>query len=311
MTRIVLIALLGIPPCAWGQLQITSVVNSASFEAGLPRGGALATLFCTLQFIGYPGPDPGVYLASPTSALPYQLGGLQVFVNNAPAPILSVVVPSQASAQPAQVNFQVPVERGSNWSSDSALPTANSGTLTVFECDASGKCFATGGPLSPLPQAGRGGFFSDGNGFAIAQHASDYSLVTTQNPAHAGETIIVYADDFFGVWPTPPMGIPVPPQFTYQYTQAVTSELQLCCNLYLQTYTTGYTTTPAVKTLYLGLAPNMIGVEQINFVVPTNQQPGDWALFFNFGSCPATGGSGCGPIGGKPDNSSPVLVPVR
>jgi uncharacterized protein (TIGR03437 family) len=58
-----------------------------------------------------------------------------------------------------------------------------------------------------------------------------------------------------------------------------------------------------------GLAPGMTGVEQINFVVPASQQAGNWALFFNVGSCPNGGGAGtCSPSGG----SSPyALLPVQ
>jgi len=69
--------------------------------------------------------------------------------------------------------------------------------------------------VSPLTPPTWGGFLMDENGYAIAQHASDYSLVTIQNPAHAGETIIAYADGFFTVWPPPPIGfaVPLPPSF--------------------------------------------------------------------------------------------------
>jgi hypothetical protein len=59
----------------------------------------------------------------------------------------------------------------------------------------------------------------------------------------------------------------------------------------------------------MGLAPGMIGVEQINFVVPANQAPGDWALFVNIGSCPDGRGNKCHPQGAS---SSPyVKLPVR
>jgi hypothetical protein len=55
------------------------------------------------------------------------------------------------------------------------------------------------------------------------------------------------------------------------------------------------------------LAANQMGVEEIHFVVPANQAPGNWALFSNAGSC--TDGSGlCDLIA---TSSSYTTLPVR
>ena len=61
----------------------------------------------------------------------------------------------------------------------------------------------------------------------------------------------------------------------------------------------------------MGLAAATVGVEEINFVIPSNQPSGNWALFFNSGSCPD--GSGIpGDCGATEGNSSPyVLLPVQ
>ena len=59
-------------------------------------------------------------------------------------------------------------------------------------------------------------------------------------------------------------------------------------------------------------APNTIGVEEVWFTVPSNQAAGDWAFFFNRGSCPdGSGQSSCaGP--GRVSFSSPyATLPVR
>ena len=135
-----------------------------------------------------------------------------------------------------------------------------------------------------------GGFFADANGYTIAQHATDYSLVTPENPARPGETIIAYATDFFDVWPPPPVGLPAPLQPLSQILPALFTRRSPGC-LFLQDYPRLFMiyqsipSTPPMETTFLGLAPGMVGVEQINFVVPANQPPGDWALFFNIGSC--------------------------
>jgi hypothetical protein len=69
-----------------------------------------------------------------------------------------------------------------------------------------------------------------------------------------------------------------------------------------------WTNTPALEIKFAGLAPGRIGVELITFVVPADKQPGDWALFFNLGSCPDGRGAACLPFG----QSSPyVKLPVR
>ena len=56
----------------------------------------------------------------------------------------------------------------------------------------------------------------------------------------------------------------------------------------------------------------MIGVEQINFVVPSNQAPGNWALFYNVGTCDLNGVCESPGFFASPASSSPyVLLPVQ
>jgi uncharacterized protein (TIGR03437 family) len=256
----------------------------------------------------------GTYVAS-SSLLPYELGGLQVLINDAAAPMLAVVITPAGQSARAQINFQVPLERNS-----SLLPADQS----------TGRLLACGANAIPYPSPPLwGGFFADSNGYAVAQHASDYSPVNPSNPARAGETIIAYADDFFAVWPPPPVGFPTPSQPLFQIlpssSQLISSGTYLAASsyLYLQDYPSSvcaiprtdscsFTNTPALQVTFEGLAPGQTGVEQINFVIPVNQQPGDWALFFNRGSCP----DGSGPPGrcstnGSGSSSPYVKVPVR
>lgn len=315
MSRFIITALLAASTqCSWAQAQITAVVNAASFQSGLPSGGSLATIFCT----GLTNVAAGAYVAS-SSPLPYVLGGLSVVVNNGPAPLLAVVI---ASSGNAQINFQVPLERNASLLPIQAQP-AYPGSLLA--CGTNMTAF-------PAP-SGWGGFFADANGYAIAQHTADYSLVTPQNPARPGEAVIAYADDFFPVWPPTPVGFPTPQQplfeaptiqnqsFLFPFVSTFYVE-RSGTYLYLQAYpqpicligggcNNSFTDTPALQVTFEGLAPGQIGVEQINFVVPPNQQPGDWPLFFNLGSCPDGGDfNRCAPpTGGL---SSPyVKLPVR
>jgi hypothetical protein len=128
-----------------------------------------------------------------------------------------------------------------------------------------------------------------------------------QNHAHPGEQIIAFGDDFFSTWPPPPMGVPVPEQPVYSpfpnlgsifVSNLIEDTVTPYQALYLQKYVGSeciegqtvcfysYTTIPAVPIDAELLAPGMIGVEEIIFHVPANQQPGNWPLFFNTGSCP-------------------------
>jgi uncharacterized protein (TIGR03437 family) len=281
------------------------VVNSASYEAGLPSGGALGTIFCP----ALPG-KPGLYVASASSPLPFELAGLQVFVNRAPAPLLAVYVPAPGTAVQAQINFQVPLSR----------PITASGVLDQTEISISADLPSSVDlTITGSLKAAVGGFFSNESGVAVAVHAADNTPVTSGSPARPGETITVYANDFYPVWPPPPMGVPVPNDVLFQYDARLPNYNFVFLNLYLQTYPTparcvpisttlcSIAKTPAVQIVSRRLAPNLVGVEEIRFVVPSNQTPGDWALFFNAGSC--VDGSGlCGAIA---ESSSYVKLPVR
>ncbi len=301
--------LIGSATPAWSQCQ---VVNSASYQRGLPSGGALATAFCQ----GVVG-EPGLHVAPPSSPPPFTLAGVQISVNKSLAPILAVYIPSAGSSAPTQINFQVPMARNAMVQ----LGISDKGELNIFQNNSIGQT-TYNWELSPLDgelPPGLGGFFSDADGFAIARHTSDNTPVTPASPAHPGETITVYANDFYQVWPPPPIGFPAPKDIVFQYDPGLPNYYFQYFNLFLQAYPTltqcapvasgqcSIARTPALQILFRGLAANQIGVEEIRFVVPANQAPGDWALFFNSGSC--TDGSGL--CGTGAFSSAYVKLPVR
>lgn len=244
-------------------------------------------------------------------------------VDNDYAPLLAVIVPSDASGY-VQVTFQVPLSANASLlypyfslHKNFGVGPAYLGYLSVT--DGVNHAVPTSTlTTSEVPEWG--GFFSGANGYAIARHASDSNLVTLQNPAHPGESIIAYADDFFMTWPRPPIAIPAPAQVTFQpdYSLRVSPG-----NLYLQAYPNPVSTctpnpglcngpapdTPALTISSMGLAVGSVGLEEVNFVVPSNQRSGTFALFFN--SC-TNGGGLSGSCGGVSGDSSPyVLLPVN
>jgi uncharacterized protein (TIGR03437 family) len=314
---VVLISLFSAIPLN-AQQQTVTVFNSASMEAGMPRGGALATVFVTPPPGGWGSTlVPGVYPQSPP--LPSSAQGFTVLVNGASAPILAVAVSNNPNAS-VQINIQVPMERNASLATET-ISTSTCGSVNI----GTGACGNAGGTLVvgsgflvglTYPRSG-GGWFQDSNGFAVAQHVSDNSLVTTDNPAHAGEQIVALVDDFFPVWPPAPIAVSAlaaynidpnapTPQYLYlqDYVPTPTCTTQPFCAY-------NYTTTPAVTINAMRLAQNMIGVEQIVFTIPATQQTGTWALFFNSGSCPDGRGAAC-PGQAAGSNSGPyVLLPVQ
>jgi uncharacterized protein (TIGR03437 family) len=276
-----------------GQIVSSGPLNAASFTLAMPSGGALATVF----IFGAIG-TPGILIAPSSLPLPFELGGIRVTVNGAAAPILAVVIPPAGSSSAGQINFQVPLERNATLSQSGA---GVGGTMVVSQ---------TGNGEFTLSLSGigvgeyYGSFFADANRFAIARHASDQSLITVQQPARPGETIIVYGNDFFPVWPPPPIGIAVPqsPLFPF-YSGGYVQNLPA---FYLGSFPGLQVTgrSPALQVLSARLAPNMVGVEQLEIVIPANQAPGDWALFSARG-CPQQ-------LITCVESTSPyVLLPVR
>jgi hypothetical protein len=241
------------------------------------------------------------------------IGDVSVVVNDDFAPLLAVIVPEDPTAD-VQINFQVPLSANASLSS-----------LYNYNYFGGGPVFAgfisVGGAVQSI-SVGRqwGGFFAQSNGVGVAFHASDSSLVTTENPARPGEAVVAYANDFFMTWPPPPIALPAPSGVPFQPDYAPVKRFG---NLFLQAYPTlrqcppaipggpcegSVATTPAVKIDSMTLAPGLVGVEEIQFEVPQNQKPGNWALFFNDGSCPDGSGLNCGAMAGA---SSPyVMLPV-
>ncbi len=97
-----------------------------------------------------------------------------------------------------------------------------------------------------------------GDGSVIAQHA-DFSLVTTQNPAHRGETLVMYLVGMGATNPAVASGQPAPVAEPFARALAVP--------------------TVAIDNLpsqigYAGMTPGGVGLFQINFTVPANARTG-------------------------------------
>lgn len=207
------------------------VVNSASsapFTAGISPG----------EFLTFYN---GVNLANSSTcatALPFptMLGGVQVLIDNIPAPIycvgsqITVIVPYEVNAYPI-ASIQV-VNNG-----------ASSNVVTVYVRPTSP------GVLTVPP---------GGLGFAAAEHAN-YSLITPANPALPGETIAVYLVGLGSVYPPYSDGAATP-----GIGSIVINNIEVDVGGF------GSTNIP-----YAGLTPGDAGLYQINFQVPADAPAGN------------------------------------
>ena len=172
----------------------------------------------------------GILTAS--APLPFSLAGVQVSVGGKPAPILALA--NLGGYQ--QINFQVPWEASSNGEIAVALGSDR-------------------GTLIPPVNLRWDVLFVDAAGSIVAQHASDYRPVTTLDPARPGEWIITYATNLGAVDHTPATGFP-----------ALADPLSPLHSPY-DTFTP-LLSGQSLTTNYMGLAPGMVGLYQINVRMP-------------------------------------------
>jgi len=281
-----------VPFLAWSQISNIVVTNAASFQAGMPAKGSIGTIFCTgLKVTGV--------VSSTSLPLTTSLAGVSVTVDGVPAPLFAVA--DLGGYQ--QINFQVPVQ-------------ILYGTLVVSQNGAQGSVWVTTNPDHA------GDFFRLGSTpFGVFQHA-DYSLVTPDNPAKAGETIIGYATGLPTATPEVPTGQSAPmsplsyvPQY---YSSSNIERIGLVIDstfwLFDEVPASGNNTTGLLPIPFMGLAPGTVGVFQINFMLPQGVASGDVSVTLVEEYCalpPKYPRSCLDPAQSGFTYSQPVLVPVR
>lgn len=196
------------------------VVDAAGYLPALAPGG-LASLF-------------GVELAGGTTAasgfpLPTTLAGAKVKVNGIDAPLLFV--------SPTQINFQVPY--GTPLGTGVSVVASLNGQQSLSE------------PTS-IAEFAPAIFVNPATGEPIVQRHPDGALISAQNLAKPGDTLILYVTGLGGLDNPPPTG-----------AAATNSPLATA------------TTTPTVlvggvqaTVLFAGLAPDFAGLGQINIGLP-------------------------------------------
>jgi uncharacterized protein (TIGR03437 family) len=173
--------------------------------------------------------------------------GVSVLIGGASAPLFYV--------SPGQINFQVPVETALG----SATVAVQRGTQvnvarTLSVVASAPGVFATTADVRNTP---------------VLVHASDYSLVSEQNPAHPGEYLVAFCT---GLGATNPRALSGQPAAAAAPTTAPV----------FASYGENYQ-----PVSYAGLAPGWVGLYQINFQVDPGEKSGIKQLVFFVGSLAA------------------------
>lgn len=218
------------------------VVNAASFQpitASLAPG-ELITLY-------------GTGLSSVTTAIqggqafPKTLGNVSVSIDNILCPIYSV--------SPTQISVIVPYEVASNQTGLANIQVTNnnvtSNIVQMYLSDSAPGAFSQN---------------QNGIGYAAALHAATYELITSSNPARAGEYISLYVTGLGTVTPAITDGAVGPS------SALSVSDLYDAANLmvYFNDYGPSGTAGNMGNIEFAGLAPGFAGLYQINVQVPTS-----------------------------------------
>jgi uncharacterized protein (TIGR03437 family) len=202
---------------------VAGIVSAANYQGGPFAPNDVLSIFGTNLAWSAQALAAGDILSG---VLPLQLGNCQVFVDNTPAPLYYV--------SPSQINFMVP-----------SMLTPGDVTIRVVREG------VTGPPVTVTLADAAPELFELG-GYAIATHL-DYSLITTANPAQAGETVVLYGVGFGQTVPN--IGIGAIPQAAARVVASVTVLLN-------------GTPVDAREILYAGITPGSAGLYQINLTLP-------------------------------------------
>lgn len=261
---------------AWPAQNVT-VTSAASFQGGLPPKGSLGTLFCTgLQVQGV--------IYAPTYPLPRALGGISLTVGSASAPILAVA--DLGGYQ--QINFEVPQEASPNADGTWTVTAIQNATQVTVQVE-----------MSQSP----GNFFEVGASLGAFQHANDFSLVTEEHPARAGEVLVAYLTGLPGTQPAIPTGeaAPFSPLAVVPQPNRVTSvdQFAILLNGMVIANSCSVANAPcqASNILFLGLTPGIAGVYQMNFVLPPSTGAGNLTVQLQRSRCATLAGTPCGGLG--------------
>ncbi|MBZ5725176.1 MAG: hypothetical protein LAP87_09285 [Acidobacteriia bacterium] len=220
---------------AWGQApaySAASILNASDYTAGPFAPNSVLSIFGTNLAWQDPGPNSSV-----TIPLPTRLNGVQVLVDNVPAPLFYV--------SRTQINFLVP---GNEFVDGTPIPVQ-----VVRQGDIAPGPRPTITLVDTAPA-----LFKTDSGYVLALHP-DYTVVTPDAPARAGEVVAVFAT---GLGKTG--GDPIPGEAPVIALIKAWQDLKVYLNGALL---------DIGNIKYAGTAPGWPGLYQINIQLPGNLAP--------------------------------------
>lgn len=195
-----------------------------------------------LSIFGSPGQFGSATQSFSTIPVPTNLANLQVLVNGKAAPVYYV--------SPTQINFLLPM----------TTPTSGTADVQVVQND-TGQIL--GDTNINLNVASPGLFTTGGGSGQVAALNQDNTVNGPDNPALVGSVLQIFGTGQGFVPNAPPDGTPPSGPTPSQASPAV---------LLFQSFV------PAANVQYSGLAPSLVGVWQINVLVPPTALPADKQL---------------------------------
>ncbi len=217
----------------------TKIFNAANY-------GPVTNPIAPGEFVTLFGSKLAASNQSAAIPLPATLGNVKVTVNGRPAPLSFV--------SPTQINFQVPYATSEPYATIEVISNgAHSNQVTLYTNLSAPGVFTL---------TNNGGTFPAGIGPAAVLHA-DYSLVTPEHPATAGETLQLYMTGLGSVTPPVDDGAAAP-----------SSPLsKVDGNIFVDILDQNFLDSMA-DVSFAGLAPGFAGLYQINFTVPSGVASG-------------------------------------
>jgi uncharacterized protein (TIGR03437 family) len=220
--------------------QVVNAASYAPFTQGLSPGELLVLRGTDLA----PNATIGSADIAQSANFPTTLNGVQVLIDEIPAPLYYVSAKQIAAIVPYEVT-QYPANFAN-------VQVNNNGQLSHT--------------ISEFLGVGTPGVFTnpaDGLGLAAAEHA-DGTLITENSPAQPGESIAVYLTGLGQVIPPIQDGTPGISSAPYNQTfNAIYAAID------------GPTSSTQASVLYAGLAPTLTGLYQVNLTVPSGVTAGD------------------------------------
>ena len=215
---------------AWGAAPaylVTDIVSSGNYAPGPFAPNSLISIFGSNLAIGTHEVGKADIV---NNVLPNELNSTRVFIDSFAVPLFFV--------SEKQINLLIPAKQALGKAEIQVIREGQKGPLLVIDIAAAAPAL----------------FVMDG-GYAIATHA-DNSLITADQPAHAGEVIVIYAAGLGKTETTPANGELVP-YLSELLNRATAFRLTL-----------GGTAVDPSRFYYAGLTPASAGLYQVNVRLP-------------------------------------------